>query len=117
MLTARSNERAVGVNVGALQEILMTKDELELANAQVVAKLGEYQFTRGELSAYFEVVQDKTNWKLPICTRVALKTERDRCGTQAAVMFYTGAQAEIHRVGRTSLFRVDAVGYYIAIGA
>ena len=74
------------------------------------------KWTRDELTAAFNMVADKTNWKLPIRARIE-RADFERCN--AAAIFFAGSPLTLVRwVGpNRSMVRVTGSGYYICIGA
>lgn len=96
----------------------MTQSLVALSNdldAQVVAKIDGRDVTRRELSAAFDWVADRSNWKNPIDCTVAL-TDRQAALVAEAVVFFAGCRPTIKRIDET-IVRVQAVGYYAAVGA
>ncbi len=92
--------------------------ELAAMDSQVVAKNGSMEWTRGELSALFAKVQNKENWKLPICAEVWFANDRELLGMHEAVIFFAGCKATITPTGVfQGRYRVKAAGYYATIGA
>lgn len=72
------------------------------------------KYCHEELKAAFELVENKTNWKLPIDTTIESKqvdVVRD------AVPFFTGSIAHFTPIMGTDKVRVQASGYYSAVGA
>lgn len=70
-------------------------------------------YSRAELKAAFERVQDPTNWKNPIS---ALIPAHHQDVTREAVIFFAGCVPKFTNAGGNNL-RVAAVGYYAAVGA
>ena len=85
----------------------MTNPETQIVTAE--------GFTRGDLSAAFDRVADKGNWKLAIDALVTVADPRELLLIARAVPFFAGCEAEITAEGRGH--RVRAVGYYAAVGA
>lgn len=74
------------------------------------------RYTRMALSEAFDWVKDQTNWKNPIdCTLRGVTTAVDRQLIAAAITFYAGCTATF--TGTKQGLRVQAVGYYRAVGA
>lgn len=78
---------------------------------------------RSEVSALFDLVADKSNWKNPINAEVALTFDEADL-LREAVIFFTGSVPSLdviepcaNRTDGKSLYRVKALGYYITIGA
>lgn len=78
---------------------------------------------RSEVSAIFDRVADKSNWKLPIKAEVALDFA-DSDLLREAVIFFTGSvptmeviEPFLNRNDGRSMYRVTAAGYYSAVGA
>lgn len=76
--------------------------------------------TRGDLTDAFNLVCDKTNWKMPIDCEVVLQPGQIDA-VHKAVIFFTGAPCEFDWLGKgeTDKFkwRVRAPGYYKTCGA
>lgn len=70
-------------------------------------------YTHEQLTEAFALVKNRENWKLPIAATVP--ADADRACISAAVVFFTGSQAEFIP-GRRGL-HVGAAGYYAAIGS
>ncbi len=88
--------------------------------AQIGATRDHFFFTIGELRESFDLVAPKTNWKDPIDAIVELGTDRDVALMREAVVFMTGSVPVITPAGRPGSiekFRVEADGYFHAIGA
>jgi hypothetical protein len=85
----------------------------------IVAKNSGFEFTKRELKAFFEAVEDSDNWKNPIDKTVVLADSREILGTLEAVKFFAGCVPEFHfaMTDNGPAFRVKAVGYYVAVGA
>jgi hypothetical protein len=64
-------------------------------------------------SAAFDKVKNKTNWKLPIKSKVPPNT--DVHVLIDAIAYFTGSHAEIHTTDRGKI--VVAPGYYAVMGA
>ena len=76
-------------------------------------------YSRADLHEAFEAVQDPANWKNPI---LAVIPEYMQDVTEEAVKFYAGCRptfTPLNKRARRSLrrLRVEAVGYYAAVGA
>lgn len=71
------------------------------------------RYSRAELKAAFERVQNAQNWKLPIDTVIPSK---DKEVTEEAIIFFAGCRPYFVR-GIKGHLRVQAVGYYAAVGA
>lgn len=77
-------------------------------------------YTRAQLSEAFDRVKSPVNWKLPIDAMLPGRlTPSEKTVIEAAVIFYAGCSAtfscEVH--GRGYRTRVQAAGYYAAVGA
>ena len=72
-------------------------------------------FTYAQLSAAFNLVAPKGNWKGRIDATVSSDSASVRL-VETAVVFFTGSVPRI-TCGAHGQFRVQAAGYYIAIGA
>jgi len=71
------------------------------------------KYSRAELKAAFELVEDKTNWKNPINKVVGADANLDMI--REAVIFFAGCVPTYTLEGTS--YRVKAVGYYVAVGA
>jgi len=75
-------------------------------------------YSRADLHEAFEAVQDPANWKMPIDAAIPAYM---RDVTEQAVIFFAGCKPTFTAInkGRRSLrrLRVQAVGYYAAVGA
>jgi hypothetical protein len=76
-------------------------------------------YSRAELREAFDAVQDETNWKLPIDAAIPAYM---RDVTEEAVVFFAGCRptfTAINPKARRSVrrLRVQAIGYYAAVGA
>jgi len=65
------------------------------------------------LRAAFEQVQDRSNWKNPIDAIIRDTAKAVVC---EAIVFYTGSVPKVTELGG-GMIRVQADGYYVAIGA
>ncbi len=82
--------------------------------------------TKAELSAAFDLVADRANWKNPIDATVQLTPQQIILIAQA-VPFFAGCEARFSPLSKTVIFdnggqpvltyRVTAKGYYAAVGA
>lgn len=82
---------------------------------KVVAAADGFDYTRAELSAYFDMVKNDEHWKNPIDKIVRIKDFRTKVGIREAVVFYTGSTPSF--TPTAGHFRVTAAGYYMTIGA
>lgn len=74
-------------------------------------------YTEQQLKASFDLVCDKTNWKLPIdATLPSITPLAARKQLAFAITFYTGSVATFSKTASGKL-RVTAPGYYAAVGA
>ena len=71
-------------------------------------------YTRDELKAAFEKVQDLDHWKNPIFTRIPIK---DVDVTRAAIEFYVGDSPTVSRHPSGQDAYVESDGYYKIVGA
>lgn len=86
--------------------------------AQVVARIGERDVTRRELSEAFKKVAPTGHWKNPINKLIAV-TKDERELVREAVVFFTGSVPEFEHRGNVcdhEVYRVTAAGYFTAIG-
>lgn len=77
---------------------------------------------RSEISALFDLVADKANWKNPIDAQVALTFDEADL-LREVVIFYTASvpsfeviEPTAYRMDGKSLYRIKADGYYRAVG-
>lgn len=94
---------------------------IDAADLEVVARSGNFEFTRAELRAAFDSVANSQNWKLPIAGGFRTATDPTRSARQVAcmreaVIFFTGSVPEIKHLGNYG-FSIKAAGYYAAVGA
>lgn len=103
---------------------MQTIEQIEAeSNAQVVDTINGKPVTRGELSAAFDLVADKANWKMPINAVIEADFGTiDR--VRHATIFFAGCVATTEvlecakdRKDGRSKYRVTAPGYYRAVGA
>lgn len=73
------------------------------------------RFTREQMKEAFDMVADRNHWKNPI-KRIVKIEPRMIPIIEDAVMYFTGSEAEITKL-HSGFYRVEAVGYYSAIGA
>lgn len=72
--------------------------------------------TRGQLKDAFDLVKDRTNWKLPIRARLPAGTDADQLTLiEDAVVFFTGGDITIER--DADGVTVMSEGYYVNIGS
>lgn len=86
--------------------------------AEVVAIVSGAAVTRAQLLAAFALVEDSTNWKNPIDRVVNVEAVRAVGGIPMiteAVVFYAGCIPSFDRVPEG--YRVQAIGYFRAVGA
>ena len=69
-----------------------------------------------ELSAAFDRVKDTDRWKNPIDATIDIESDEDQSIIYQAIIFYTGSIATF-TPNRNKQVRVEADGYYVAIGA
>ncbi len=90
-------------------------------DAMVVAQIMGRDVTRGELSAAFDRVANRSNWKGEIDAIVDVGGDVDVETIRAAVAFFTGSKATFApMIGGTlpgCRYHVRAAGYYAAVGA
>jgi hypothetical protein len=71
-------------------------------------------FSKDELHAAFSLVEDKTDWKLPIDKTI----DAEQLEVVArAIEFYTGSTCTITPIMGTDRIRVQAPGYYMVADA
>lgn len=111
------------LELAAIEAARRAADEAEVVvrvpipSAAAISREREFAFTRGELRAAFDSVADRKNWKGRIRAWVTLRTERDRVLVECAVQFFAGCRPTLTRTEEPDRFRVEAVGYYRAVGA
>lgn len=72
------------------------------------------EWTRDELSAAMDAVKNPKGWKLPIDAVI----DRDAMNVTAdAIVFFAGCQATFTEHFRAGFVRVQAIGYYAAVGS
>ncbi len=69
-----------------------------------------------ELSVAFDRVKDSERWKNPIDATIDIVSDEDQKIIEEAIVFYTGSRATF-TPNRNKQVRVEADGYYVAIGA
>jgi hypothetical protein len=74
-------------------------------------------WTQRQLDEAFRLVQNKEHWKYPIAHEFDINevTIADLNKIAAAIIFFTGGEATIARVG--TKVRVTAPGYYVSVGS
>ncbi len=93
----------------------LAADEAAFAATVATVVMG-HPVTQGELKAAFALVENKHNWKYPIDCTVTVANDRDMEIIRAAVTWFTGSEATF-AFKRPNRYRVQAKGYYAAIGA
>jgi len=77
-------------------------------------------YSRAELKATFELVENKNNWKMPIDKEVWLSALEVNA-VYNAVIFFAGCAPKFTcikcGIDGKNLYRVTAPGYYKAVGA
>ena len=105
----------------AVAEVQRQAEEEKAFLAQIGAKVGQHEFTIGELRELFGAVANAQNWKLAVSATIEVKSFRELLGTQQAIEFMTGSPATGHikRVLAEGALEVQfyADGYYKAVGA
>lgn len=84
--------------------------------AQVVERIHGRDVTHADLSAAFKRVQHPENWKFPIDTVIEIGSDFEMETIRRAVIFFAGCDATFAARGRNQ-YRVEAIGYYAAVGA
>jgi hypothetical protein len=78
------------------------------------------KYSQEELREGFDRVCNKTNWKLPIMTNIEFKDEDDIRLLTDAIIHFTGSVPRFYvyesKNGKKRV-KVNAIGYYEAIGA
>lgn len=95
-------------------------------NAQPIADINGKLFNKIDLSAAFDLVRNKANWKNPIDCELQLTGEQIAL-IRDAVIYFAGCEPTFRAVGTVVQFdnggnavltyRVQAKGYYNAVGA
>lgn len=97
-----------------------TFQEIEAESAaEIVVCVGGRGVTRRELTAAFNRVAPRDNWKLPIDVTIDT-TPEERLMIAEAITFFTGSVAKFEPRGELaplSPFRITAPGYYATCGA
>lgn len=101
--------------ISAKTAAIFAADQAAFA-ATVVATIMGKPVTQGELRAAFELVENKANWKYPLDCTVSVANDREMEVIRAAVMFFTGSEATF-AFKAPNRYRVQAIGYYAAVGA
>jgi len=86
-------------------------DIAERMKMAIIKSMGDY--TEEQLHAAFDKVANKDNWKFPVD---AVISRNDLDVTAKAVEFFTGSKLKIAEDLGANL-RVQAIGYYAAVGA
>lgn len=75
------------------------------------------KYSRAELKAAFELVENKENWKMPIVKALTLSNGQ-REVIEEAVVFFAGCRPTFTPIVNVpGKYLVEAVGYYNAVGA
>lgn len=74
-------------------------------------------YTREELNAAFERVQNEKHWKDRINKVITIEDESEMRLINAAVIFFAGCGADFEKLREPNKYRVTAVGYWEAVGA
>jgi hypothetical protein len=67
------------------------------------------------LSAAFDLVKDKSNWKMPINAKVPATENIDLI--ESAIVHFTSSIPSISIVSGGKFFRIKAAGYYKTVGS
>jgi hypothetical protein len=73
------------------------------------------EYTRDILQKYFEMVEDKENWKNPIKACLVAIDEKTRTMISIAIAFFTGSESKWSNTD--NIWLVTAPGYYLTCGA
>lgn len=97
------------------------RDVDAVLDQQLVAIVRGRQVSRKELSDVFDLVKDSKHWKNPIDAEVELTADQ-RALLEEAIPFFTGSVATFQFVSAkrnvdAAIYRVQAVGYFLAVGA
>lgn len=76
-----------------------------------------YEMAETFRKAIFELVCNKTNWKLPINAELKVDSPELRDAITKSVIHYTGSIPTFERREGTCTLVVKAAGYYATIGA
>jgi hypothetical protein len=71
--------------------------------------------TQEQLSAAFDLVKDKSNWKMPINAKVPATENIDLI--ESAIVHFTSSIPSISIVSGGKFFRIKAAGYYKTVGS
>lgn len=74
------------------------------------------QFSQKQLSDAFDLVKDKSNWKMPI-NKVIEADDKTQRRIVEAVQHFCGSMCEIYPTKKSGHVRVVAAGYYACVGA
>jgi hypothetical protein len=99
-------------------ETRLLGDISEAMSAKPAQPTESYEQQRARLSAAFDLVKPADNWKMPIDATVSQKSLKAVGGeavVSEAVIYFAGCAPEFSKVGRK--IRVQAIGYYMAVGA
>lgn len=87
----------------------------DLMDCSVVAKVGQREMSKAELSIAFDRVCDQKDWKLPINKTIDEPNEVEEIVLREAVIFFTGSVPTFTIISRGRV-NVRALGYYEMIG-
>ena len=74
------------------------------------------KYSDEQMKQAFDLVKDKEHWKNPIKVTLPFTTSEETLDIIfEAVVYYTGSMAEIYKVKKG--YRVEAIGYFMAVGA
>ena len=75
------------------------------------------EYTQQELSAAFQRVQNRRNWKNRVNAVITIENDEEMRLITHAVIHFTGSVPSFVEVDGKQRYRVTADGYYEAIGA
>lgn len=91
----------------------MDREEQAAWEARTEAAPG---LTIAEARRWFDEVQNRENWKFPVDHSFQCISAIDRAKVSAAIVHFTGSVATWQQKGSLG-WRVQAAGYYSAVGA
>lgn len=92
-----------------------TQKSIEQIEQELLDQVVYMGFTKRELQEAFKLVENKTNWKLPIDAVLPAVTPVEELNKiNAAIIFFSGGGAAIHQT--LDGWRITAPGYYRNIG-
>lgn len=95
---------------------------LEDLNASVVDSIDGKAITRGDYAAAFKRVEPAGNWKYPVAAVVEVWNGAELELILRSIEFFTGSKGKAYPIGAgnwdgKTAYKIEAAGYYAAIGA